>query len=57
VEKIWLQSYEKGVPAEINPDVYDSIAEILEESYTKYANQPAYYNMGVTLTFKQIDMY
>jgi long-chain acyl-CoA synthetase len=57
VEKIWLKNYVKGVPAEINPDEYNSIAEILEESYSKYANHPAFYNMGVTLTFKQIDIY
>jgi long-chain acyl-CoA synthetase len=57
VEKIWLKNYVKGVPAEINPDEYHSIAEILEESYHKYENLPAFYNMGVTLTFKQIDLY
>jgi long-chain acyl-CoA synthetase len=57
VEKIWLKNYVKGVPAEINPDEYRSIAEILEESYSKYADRPAFYNMGVTLTYKQIDIY
>ena len=55
MEKIWLKHYVKGVPAEINPDAYHSVVEILEESYIKYADRPAFYNMGVTLTFKQVD--
>jgi long-chain acyl-CoA synthetase len=57
VEKIWLKSYVEGVPAEINPEAYHSITEMLEESYHKNASSPAFYNMGVTLTFHQVDRY
>lgn len=57
MEKIWLKSYPPGVPAEINPDAYQSLIEIFDQSCQKYSNDPAFYNMGVVLTYKQIDHY
>jgi long-chain acyl-CoA synthetase len=57
MERIWLKNYVHGVPADINPDVYRSLVELLEESCHLYANLPAFYNLGVTLTFKQFDYY
>lgn len=55
MKKIWLHSYPQGVPAEINPDTYSSIVDMFAESCKKFADLPAYYNLGVTLTYKQID--
>lgn len=52
----WFDSYPKGVPTEINPDTYQNIADILEESMKKYANNPAFIHMGVTVSFKEIDV-
>ncbi len=57
MEKFWLKNYVKGVPAEINPDQYHSIVEILDESAIAYANNPAFYSMGTTLTFQQTEQY
>ena len=57
MDRIWLKSYVQGVPADINPDLYHSISEILEESCSRYAKLPAYYNMGKTITFAQLDEY
>ncbi|MCD6040219.1 MAG: long-chain acyl-CoA synthetase [Gammaproteobacteria bacterium] len=57
VEKIWLGSYPEGVPAEINPDIYQSLVEILSEACSQYSRQPAFYNLGVTLTYQQMDHY
>src|SRR3990167_4971556 len=57
VEKIWLKSYLPGVPAEINPDAYQSLAEIFEKNCRQYSERPAYYNMGVTLTYNQLEQY
>ncbi len=54
VEKIWLKNYPKGVPAEINPDAYQSIVEIFQESCRLYKNLPAFYNLGVTLHLKSL---
>lgn len=55
VEKIWLKSYPPGVPAEINPDAYSSLVEIFQKSCREYHDRPAFYNLGVTLTYAEID--
>jgi len=55
MEKIWLKSYPKGVPAEINVNAYRSIPHLIEENIGKYSARPAYICMGKTLTFGDID--
>lgn len=57
VDKIWLKSYPSGVPAEINPDAYQSLVDVFEKSCQKYSDFPAFYNLGVTLSYKQIHEY
>lgn len=57
MEKIWLKSYPPGVPAEINPDAYSSLAELINLTCQKFRDRPAFYNMGVTLTYGEIDQY
>src|SRR3990167_7968002 len=57
VEKIWLKSYPSGIPAEINPDVDQSIVEIFNKTCERFSACPAFYNLGVTLTFQQIEEY
>jgi len=55
VEKIWLASYPKGVPAEIDVNEYASVREVFEESCSKFATRPAFTCMGKTLTFGELD--
>ena len=55
MEKIWLKAYPKGVPAEIDVNVYASVREIFEESVAKYATLPAFSCMGKTITFAELD--
>ena len=55
LEKIWLKSYPKGIPAEINPDEHSSLVEIFETSCRQNAAHPAYYNLGNTITYQQLD--
>jgi len=55
MEKIWLKSYPKGVPAEIDPNRYRSVLEVFDESVKKYADRPAYHNMGKTITFSDLE--
>lgn len=57
MEKIWLNSYPPGIPAEINPDAYQSIVEVLDQSIQLYPKKPAFYNMGVTLNYNEIGQY
>jgi long-chain acyl-CoA synthetase len=57
MEKIWIKNYQAGVPTTIEDQMekYQSILEILEESFTSYTSRPAYHCMGKTLTFGEID--
>lgn len=55
MEKIWLKSYPPGVPAEINPEAYSSMVEVFESACKKFADRPAFYNLGTTITYKQLD--
>lgn len=57
MKKIWQNSYEKGVPFEIDPDKYSSLGEVWEEAVTKFKDKPSFHNMGKTLSFKEIDEY
>ncbi len=54
-EKIWLQSYPPGVPATIDPSQYASLKHLAEESFARHAANPAYVQMGRSLTFGEID--
>jgi long-chain acyl-CoA synthetase len=57
MDKIWLQSYPPGVPAEIDPDQYRSLVHLLEESFRKFADRKAYVCMDKFLTYGELDMY
>lgn len=56
MEKIWLKSYPPGVPEEINPDAYASLIEVFEDACKRHADRPAFYNLGTTITYKQLDI-
>ena len=53
--KPWLSAYPRGVPAEIDPDKYASLAALFESSVERYGAAPAFSNLGETLTFADVD--
>ena len=55
MEKTWLKHYPKGVPASIDVERYASLVALLEESFVKYRDLPAFKFMGKTMTFGQLD--
>ena len=55
MEKIWLREYSPGVPAEVDLNEFSSLKDILEKSCQRFADLPAYSNMGVTLRYRDID--
>lgn len=55
MEKVWLQHYPEGVPADINPDEYHSIADLFNRSAKDFAHLPAFSNLGSTITYAQAD--
>ena len=54
-ERVWLASYTEGTPHEINPDTYPSIAAIIDEAIARFPDRPAFENMGVRITFAELD--
>ncbi len=55
LEKIWLARYPADVPAEIDPDRYTSLIELFEHAVSRYADQPAFINMGEVMTFRRLE--
>ncbi|MDX1487225.1 MAG: AMP-binding protein, partial [Acidiferrobacterales bacterium] len=55
MEKIWLKAYPKGVPAEVDTDRYRSLNDIIQHSCGKYRRHPAFANMGVHLSYGDLD--
>jgi len=55
MEKPWLQSYPPGMPAEVDVNEFSSVKDILERSCERFRDLPAYSNLGVTLTYGDLD--
>ncbi|ATB36966.1 long-chain-fatty-acid--CoA ligase [Cystobacter fuscus] len=56
MEKIWLKHYPPGVPAEIDDKQYASLTHLLEESFRKFADRPAFKCMGKSITYRELDV-
>lgn len=55
MEKVWLKRYPEDVPAEIDSDHYASLVEMFEHAVARYADQPAFINMGQVMTFRKLE--
>ena len=55
MERIWLQEYPDGVPADIDTSEYSSLTHLVEDCFERFRDLPAYANMGVELTYRDID--
>jgi len=55
MEKIWLKSYPKGVPAEIDVDTYASLRDVFDSVVAEFGARPAYTCMGKSITFAELD--
>ncbi len=54
-ERPWLANYPQGIPADIDADEYPSIPALLQEAIDKYRDRPAFSNMGVSITYGELD--
>jgi len=45
----------KGLPDTLNLEAYPSVLTIFNESCAKYATKPAFSNLGLTLTYQEVD--
>ena len=54
MDKPWLKNYSEGVPAEISIDAYASVADIFDQSVSKFEDLPAYSNLGKTISYREV---
>jgi long-chain acyl-CoA synthetase len=55
VDKIWLKSYPKGVPAEIDIDAYASVRDVFDRTVADFGPRRAYTCMGRSITFAELE--
>jgi long-chain acyl-CoA synthetase len=55
-ERVWLDSYPDGVPADIDTSQYPSLVGLMADSFAKYANRTAYSFMGQDISYAQTDV-
>ena len=53
----WNDKRPAGVPNEIDLGAYKSVIEVFERSCKKFADRPAFSNMGITLTYAELERY
>ncbi len=53
--KIWLKSYPVGMPAEIDADLFASVPDLFEKITRKFADKPAYHNLGRTMSYAALE--
>ncbi|QUM89270.1 long-chain-fatty-acid--CoA ligase FadD [Moritella sp. 36] len=55
MEKVWLNRYPENVPAEIDFGSFRSLNDIFDQTVQQFGNNPAYVNMGCSLTYGEIE--
>lgn len=54
MEKIWLSHYPKGVNYEIEPERYNTVNDLFEETCRKFRDHSAFINMGSEMSFEEL---
>ena len=59
MEKIWIDSYSSGVPAEIDVSAYDSLGDYFDHAVTQFSDRRAFISgsTGVAITYGQLEQY
>ncbi len=55
MDRFWLQNYPAGVPHEIHPEQFESLTQLLEESFRKNAARPFSVCMERWMSYGQLD--
>ena len=55
MKPVWLDHYPNGIPAEADVRAYASLTELLAQSCRRFAELPAFGNMGASITFAELD--
>lgn len=55
MEKFWLKNYPPGVPPTIDTNQYQSLVDMMENNFQRYATNIAFSNFGTSITYKELD--
>jgi len=55
-DRIWLQSYPEGVPADIDLSQCSTLVALMEQAFRKHAKQTAYSFMGRDISYADVDI-
>jgi long-chain acyl-CoA synthetase len=54
IEDFWKDKYPAGIAADIDPDQYPNVQTVLKQSCERFADKPAFSNLGKTLTYGEL---
>jgi len=54
IDNFWKDKYPSGIPADINPDEYPNVQAVLKQSCQRFADKPAFSNLGKTTTYGEL---
>jgi len=54
IENFWKDKYPAGIAADIDPDMYPNIQAVLKQSCQRFADKPAFTNLGKTLSYGEL---
>ncbi|MEI8169421.1 MAG: AMP-binding protein [Rhodoferax sp.] len=57
MEKIWLKNYPKGIESEVDIHAFASLKEVLRSSCERFADLPAFSNMGASMSYAELDQH
>src|SRR3981189_3316078 len=55
MERFWLKQSPAGVPADIDVTQYESLVELLEESFSKFSDRQAFICMDKSISYRDLD--
>jgi len=55
IENFWKDKYPEGIPSEVDVEKYNSVVEVMEDSFRKFSSKPAFTHMGRTMTYGELD--
>lgn len=54
MDSVWFDNYPRNAVKEIDPDKYENINEVIEESCKKFTSKTAYINMDVEMSYDEV---
>jgi long-chain acyl-CoA synthetase len=55
VDRVWLKNYPAGMPTEIDADLFASVPDLLEKIAARFADRPAFHNLGHTISYAELE--